>query len=200
MIALTTAEKIAGPLLSIVPMVLGKNAFYMKDEYKLYIRIAFVFSIIFQLTCYQIIKSKITATNNQSKFKNKVQGAVEEEEVEVTVYDYDIAECNAAMKKVVFDAVIAIVVNWKFKSIQMMFGNILGLIKPILFSGLFREYLYGQKLLRPWEKNAVYGTLTTEDAEIKEVEEIVEDDSKKEETKKDEETNKESKSKKLKED
>ncbi|OQS55391.1 hypothetical protein EHP00_1214 [Ecytonucleospora hepatopenaei] len=216
-VSLTTAEKILGPLLSLVPMLLGKNAFYMKPEYTNLIRMLFVFSIVFQLLCYQIIKSKIIKVNNQTRFKNKVQGQMEEEEVEISVYDYDMGECKAAMKKVVFDAAIAIVVHWKFKSIQMMFGNVLGLIKPLLFSGLFREYIYGQKLQRPWDKNYIYGSYTVENvkeeekSKVKEVEEIVEEEetskveknekkTEKNVGKKEEEKNEKKKNQKLKED
>ena len=200
-LSLTTAEKITGPVLSILPMLMGKNAFFLQPHYALYVRAMFALSVIFQLLCYFYIKQRIVAVNNQLKFKDKKMNANEEIEVEKTVYAYDLEECVSAVKSLVFSALIAIFVNWKFKSTQPMFSQAIGIIKPILFSGLFREYIYGQKLLRPWDKNYVYGSCTVENVvateeDRPEVEEIIEKDDKKENTSSEKSTRRRNKKKK----
>lgn len=168
-LTITAAEQIFTMATSMVPIVLGKKLFFFKEEYTKIMLGLFGFSIVFQLMILFFVRSKITSTNNQTKFKYKSNNPMQEEEIEMTVYDYDLSEVTKSIRGIFFSGVIAVAVKWKFKSIQPMFSFIVGNLKLLLFSGLVREYVYQQKMLRPWDKNYLYGSVTVEDVvEIKE--------------------------------
>ena len=178
-LSLTTAEQIFSMVTSVIPMVFGKKINSLSAGYTNILRGLFVAVILFQIGCYIYIKYQIAAVNNQTRFKYKKANPMSEEEIEISVFDYDMEDCNKAVKSLLLGAGISLFIHWKFKGIQPIVSQILGVFKPLLFSGSLREYIYHQKLQRPWEKNYLYGSVTVED-----VVEIKEDEDRKEVVKK----------------
>ncbi|KAL6121817.1 hypothetical protein NUSPORA_01220 [Nucleospora cyclopteri] len=166
-LSLTAADQIFSFACSVGPIFLKNKPFLSDPVFVYYLRIAFVGVIILQLASYFYIRNQIKAINNQTKFKYKNQNGVTDEEIEMSTYDYDLEECNKAIRSLFFHSAIAVLVHWKFKGIQPVLIQTMGVLKPILFSGLFREYIYGQKLVRPWDKNMIYGSIVEEVVEIK---------------------------------
>lgn len=169
-ISITTAEQIVGFAFSIGAMAFSKNNIFSSDRAVMAIRIAFILSSLIQIGAYLFIRQKIISTNNQNKFKYKSTAPLQDDEIEMSVYEYDMAECTKAIKGTIFQVLITSFIHYKWKGIQPVLIQAIGIVKPVLFSGLFREYIYSQKMERPFEKNMLFSTsASTEEPVVQEI-------------------------------
>lgn len=161
-ITLTDAEQVIGVLLTVAIMQLMKKSFKEDPRVILAIRIAFFVSTAIQVLIAIYIKRKIAQVNNQKKFKHKQEASLlnnfegSEHETEITYAEYDNAEITKVLRSVGFMGILYAILALKFKNTQPMLLQALGLFKSLALSPLYRAYLYGMDIERPFDKNLLF--------------------------------------------
>ncbi|KAI5181738.1 hypothetical protein NEOKW01_1902 [Nematocida sp. AWRm80] len=157
-------------LVVLVPMLLTYifrnkiNA--IATEYLLYIRIALVLSILIDMGLAYLIKKKIDDAKVGTKIKftsddyiqmTKIQKeGEEEEEIEMTLQEYDTQVISTYVTKSMTNALIHIAIHIFTKTSQPLFMLILNPLKSLLFSPIHIEYIRGVSMLRPFSRNVLF--------------------------------------------
>ncbi|KAM0681097.1 phosphate transporter (Pho88) [Glugoides intestinalis] len=161
-ITLTDAEQVIGVLLTVAIMQLMKKPFKENPRVILAIRIAFFVSTAIQVLLALYIKRRIAQVNNQKKFKHKQEASLlnnfegSEHETEITYAEYDNAEVTKVIRSVGFMGILYAILALKFMNTQPMLLQTLGLFKSLALSPLYRAYLYGMDIERPFDKNLLF--------------------------------------------
>ncbi|ORD97012.1 hypothetical protein A0H76_168 [Hepatospora eriocheir] len=157
-ITITFAEQLFGFLINALSIGPGKNMLKDKERFTVQILAVYLISKILTFVLFMYIRSKILKRNNQTSFKtNKTVSFGVTEEIEMKYIDYDLEECNKNLKGEVFGLLINLGMFYKFRNLTSLVSSAFNILKPILFNGLVREYVYGQYLVRPFEDNDIFG-------------------------------------------
>ena len=161
-ITLPAAEQFVSLLLNFGFMQFSKKPVMKDPQIVLYIRIFFVISALLQIAICLYIKRKIASTNCQKKFKYKPTSSImglsenEDNEVEISYAEYDSNEATSMLRSVAFQSVLYTVISWKYGNSPSMLILAFGIIKKLLFSPLYRAYIFGVEIERPYEKNLLF--------------------------------------------
>lgn len=163
-ITLPGAEQIVNILLNFGFMQFSKKTFMKDPKTILGIRICFVVSALAQILICIYIKKRIATANCQKKFKHKPTASImnvsetENNETEMTFAEYDNNEATSMLRSVAFQSVLYTVISWKSGNSQSLLIIALGIVKNCIFSPLYRAYIFGQEIERPFDKNLLFST------------------------------------------
>lgn len=161
-ITLPAAEQFVSFLLYFGFTQFSKKPIMKDPQVILYCRIFFVVSVLLQIAICIYIKRKISSGNCQKKFKYKPSSSLmglsenEDNEVEITFSEYDNNEVTSMLRSVAFQSVLYSIVSWKYGNSPSMLILAFGIIKKLLFSPLYRAYIFGREIERPYEKNLLF--------------------------------------------
>ncbi|KAI5169571.1 hypothetical protein PAEPH01_0823 [Pancytospora epiphaga] len=169
-VTLSAADRFVGFAISIIAMQFGKNPIMTDPRAINALRIAFGLSIIFQFAASLYIWKRIMAKNDQNLLKYKPEASLfstgNEGEIETTVRNYDISEINKTLKALAFQTVALLAVHAKWNVTQPLFIQSFGFLRQVFFSPLYRAYIYGMKIARPYEDNMLFEGSSQEPTEV----------------------------------
>lgn len=163
-ITLPAAEQFLGIVFTLAVIQMIKKPFMSDPLVVNSIRVAFFTSAVIQLLIAYYIKRKIGKTNSQKKFKYKPEASLlnvsesPDQEVEITYSEYDSNEATKMLRSIAFQTVLYTVLAFKFKNTQPMLLQTLNLLKNMALSPLYRAYLYGMEVERPFERNLLFSS------------------------------------------
>ncbi|ELA41797.1 uncharacterized protein VICG_01149 [Vittaforma corneae ATCC 50505] len=161
-ITLPAAEQFLGIIFTLAVVQMIKKPFMSDPLVVKAIRIAFFVSAVIQLLIAYYIKRKIGKTNSQKKFKYKPEASLlnvsenPDQEIEITYSEYDSNEATKMLRSIAFQTVLYTALAFKFKNTQPMLLQTLNLLKNMFLSPLYRAYLYGMEVERPFERNLLF--------------------------------------------
>lgn len=167
-ITLPGADQFVGLILNFALMQFSKKELTKTDMAVKFIRFAFVISVSLQLLICFYIKRRIAFFNHQKKFKYKPTSSMlsvseaQDSEIEITFAEYDNNEATSMMRGLVFQSILYMFVAWKFGRNESLIGTSFNLLKNFVFSPLYRAYLFGCHIERPYEKNLLFSSCTQE--------------------------------------
>lgn len=168
-ITLSSADQVLGLVFTLGAMQVSKTPFMSKPDVINYIRIAFAVSSVLQILLALLIKYRISRKNLMKKFKYKPEASLlnmveptDQEEVEISYFEYDNGEATKHLRSIVFQAAFFTFLTYKFGAVQPLIIKAANLLKSLLFSPLYRAYLYNMDVERPFEKNLLFPTKKVE--------------------------------------
>lgn len=161
--SLQSADQFFSFVVSMGAMQFTKKPF-MQDQRVIFIlRVAFCASIILQALFAFYIRQKIIKTNDQKKFKMKNDPgffknaeADQQEEVEISYFEYDLNEVNKILRACLLQGIIVGIIHYKWNATQPLIIHALGIFRNLIFSSLYRAHIYGMNVLRPFELNMIF--------------------------------------------
>ncbi|KAI5166045.1 hypothetical protein NEIG_01646 [Nematocida sp. ERTm5] len=145
-------------------------------KYVMYVRLAFVASIILDMAVSYRIKRRIEMHNVKTKIKfatddyivipaaaqdeNEEQAQNEQKgevEIEMTVHDYDLKVINAHISRILSNAAIHLAIHLFMKSGQPLMMLIFNPLKHFILFPPYIEYITGRSMLRPFSRNYIIG-------------------------------------------
>lgn len=168
-ISLSMADQILGNLLPMFISHVYKKTLFKDPKFVKYMLYSFAVSATLQLLIALYIKNCIAKKANNAKFKFKPQMSVlnlaEEttDEIEITCSEYDANEATKLLRGLFFSCAVGLFMFYKMNNEKALFIQTFGLLKNMFFSPLYRAYLFGLEIKRPFEKNLLFSTGTTEE-------------------------------------
>lgn len=162
-LSLQSADQFFSFVVSMGAMQFSKKPFMQDAKIILILRVAFCVSIILQALFALYIRQKIIKTNDQKKFKMKNDPGFfkttegdQEEEVEMSYFEYDLNEVNKILRASLLQGVIVGIIHYKWNAVQPLVIQSLGIFRNLIFNGLYRAHIYGMTVLRPFELNMLF--------------------------------------------
>ncbi|CCH62447.1 hypothetical protein TBLA_0H01600 [Henningerozyma blattae CBS 6284] len=132
----------------------------------LYIRIAYVVSVIITWSIYQLARNKIIAKKDKTTLKYAVPGnqlTGEPERLEVTtVFDYDLKEVDSAIKSIYSSVAMMGFMHLYMKYTNPLFMQLISPIKGALESNEVKIHLFNKPavgdLKRPFKAASMFGS------------------------------------------
>lgn len=161
-LTLPAAEQFVGIIFTLLVVQMIKKPFMSDPKIITLVRVGFLVSAVIQILIAYYIKRKIAQSNSQKKFKYKPEASIlnvsenPDQEIEITYSEYDNNEVTKMLRSVVFQTVLYSILALKFKNTQPMLLQTLNLVKNLFLSPLYRAYLYGLEIERPFEKNTLF--------------------------------------------
>jgi hypothetical protein len=129
------------------------------------IRIAFACSSLAQVLIALYIKYRVSKKNLQKRFKYRPEESMlsisesdQQEEVEISFAEYDNNEATKHLRSTLLQVAFYTFLTFKFNAIQPLLIKTASLFKSLLFSPLYRAYLYNIEVERPFEKNLLFSS------------------------------------------
>lgn len=167
-ITLASADQFLGIAFTLLAMQVSKKSFMTTSEAVKFIRIAFACSSLVQILIALYIKHRVSKINLQKKFKYRPEGSIlsisendQQEEVEISFAEYDSNEATKHLRSTILQVAFYTFLTFKFNAIQPLLIKTANLLKSLLFSPLYRAYLYNIDMERPFEKNPLLPRKTT---------------------------------------
>ncbi len=161
-ITLPGAEQFVNMCLKFAFMHFSKKQSAKSADYALTIRIVFIISVLIQILILLYIKNRISKLNCQKTFKYKPTASMlsisdtADTEIEITSKEYDNNEVTSMLRSLALQSVFYLAISWKFGMSQSMLMMTFGLVNNLIFSPLYRAYIYGLEIERPYEKNLLF--------------------------------------------
>lgn len=156
-----TVDQLSSLLLSIISMQSLKRIDQTCPNFLLYLRIFFLVSIITNLILLYIIKKRINIVNDKRTIKIKKQKSFfdneeDEEEIEMSHFEFDMNEYNNNLKRFLIQTVFILLGHWKWKMCQPLLVQGIAPFKAVFLCPLYVCYLRGKDILRPYELNMLF--------------------------------------------
>ncbi|KAI5188725.1 hypothetical protein NECID01_0338 [Nematocida sp. AWRm77] len=145
-------------------------------ENLLHFRLVFLISVLIDMGMAYWVKKQILRHNVQTKIrftsdtyimlnkekkekineKGETVEEDEEEEVEMTVCEYDTQVISTHISKKLSSTLLYVVMHLAFKSPQPIMTLIFNPVKDLIFFPIYIEYIRGKKMLRPFSRNIMF--------------------------------------------
>lgn len=164
-LTLASADQFLGIAFTLLAMSVSKKSFMTSPDAMRSIRIAFALSSIVQVLIALYIKYKVSKVNLQKKFKYKPENSIlgiseneHQEEIEISFVEYDKNEATKHLRSTVLQVALYTFLTFKFNAIQPLLIKTANLLKSLMFSPLYRVYLYNVDMKRPFEANLLFAS------------------------------------------
>ncbi|EJW02044.1 hypothetical protein EDEG_03507 [Edhazardia aedis USNM 41457] len=168
-VSYTQLDQVVSIIFSLVFMRVLKLVDQKDTQFLLYIRSLFVASLSIHLFFLYIIKKKIKSTKDQRKIKIQKEPKMaffkkddddvesdENETVEITYEEYDEKEVTKQIRAIVLQSVLMGFGHLKWGLCQPLCVQIFSPFKCLFLNPLYRCFLLGKEILRPYEDNKVF--------------------------------------------
>ncbi|ELQ74159.1 Protein involved in inorganic phosphate transport [Trachipleistophora hominis] len=163
-IPLTSIDQALNIVASLVCMQATK---YVELSHPLYLwtlRVLYVISQLMLFLCVHLIKKSIMRQNDRRVVKvprelkwNEVPETNEEEFEEITYSEYDMREAGRLIKSALFQIPIVLFLHLKFGLPQPLALQAISIVKSFFLNPLFIAHLRHKSVLRPFDKNMLFG-------------------------------------------
>ncbi len=176
-ISLSTANQSLGLIISLIAMQVTNRPFMKEPQLVMGIRIAFAISLICQLLASLYIKKQIRAKGEKTIFKYKAEpsffNANDMGEIETTYQEYDMNEVDKSIRNCLLQGLSLSFASYKWGVLQPILLQSTSFLRNLYFDPLYRAYIFGMAIERPFEKNMLFGTPSN--VEEQHAEDVVED-------------------------
>ncbi|ELA46209.1 hypothetical protein VCUG_02290 [Vavraia culicis subsp. floridensis] len=163
-IPLTSIDQALNIVASLVCMQATKYVELSRPLYLWTLRVLYVVSQLLLFLCVHLIKKSIVRQNDRRLVKvprelkwNEVPETSEEEFEEITYSEYDTREVGRLVKSALFQVPIVLFLHLKFGLPQPLALQAISIIKSFFLNPLFIAHLRHKSVLRPFDKNVLFG-------------------------------------------
>ncbi|KAF7682953.1 hypothetical protein TCON_1834 [Astathelohania contejeani] len=171
-ISLTLIDQMVNLLISLVSMQFMKRIDVNDTKLIRSFRMVYLLSQVAYILGLFIVNVKIKAVRDSRtlkvpKEKKFFSGDEEDDEdEEITYTDYDLREFNRMIKSFITQMVFVCFLHWKWGFLQPLMVQILTVIKSFFLNPLFLAYILDKEIIRPFENNIFFQSITREDDEL----------------------------------